>query len=185
MLPKRLEIHSILNSNKEVCEIHFGGRYDQFADAADQYDHYFRVKDPKLYDLVIASAGGYPKDINYIQAHKSIHNSASFVKDGGTLIILAECIDGVGNKAFMDLFRLGGREAIFDEMEKKYLNNAGTALATLKKSERIKIQFLTSLDEEMCRLMGMVKGSPEKAQELISATKGEVAWMANASVLYK
>ena len=37
----------------------------------------------EAYDLVVASAGGYPKDINYIQAHKSIHNAASFVKDGG------------------------------------------------------------------------------------------------------
>ena len=88
ILPNKLEIHGILNSRKEVCEIHFGLQYHHFRDACDRYDDYFRTREDKQYDLVVASAGGYPKDINYIQAHKSIHNAASFVKDGGTLVII-------------------------------------------------------------------------------------------------
>ncbi len=147
LLPPKLEIHGILNSNKEVCEIHFGLNYDQFREACQRYDHYFRTPGDKRYDLVVASAGGYPKDINFIQAHKSIHNAASFVKDGGTLVILAECIDGIGNKAFMELFKLGGTEGIFREMALAYKNNAGTALATIEKAQRISIRFVTSLDE--------------------------------------
>ncbi len=163
LLPPKLEIHGILNSQKEVCEIHFGLNYEDFKKACLRYDFHFRTPGMKDYDLVVASAGGYPKDINYIQTHKAIHNAASFVKDGGTLVILAECIDGVGNKAFTDLFKLGGPEGIFREMAVAYKNNAGTALATIEKARRLSIRIVTSLDEDTCTMMGYVKTSPEEA----------------------
>lgn len=185
MMPPKLEIHGILNSQKEVREIHFGLHYDHFKEACKRYDHYFRTPGNKLYDLVVASAGGYPKDINFIQSHKSIHNAASFVKDGGTLIILAECIDGIGNKAFMELFSLGGPEGIFREMEKQYKNNAGTALATIQKSKRISIRFLTSLDKESCNKMGTIPSTAKDAARLIENETGDVAWIGNASTLYR
>jgi len=185
MIPPKLEIHGILNSKKEVREIHFGLHYEHFKEACTRYDHYFRTAGDKLYDLVVASAGGYPKDINFIQSHKSIHNAASFVKDGGTLVILAECIDGIGNKAFMELFSLGGPAGIFREMEKQYKNNAGTALATIQKSKRISIRFVTSLDEESCSMMGTVKTTEKEATELVASETGDVAWIGNASLLYR
>ncbi len=185
MLPPKLEIHAILNSRKEVCEVHFGTGYDDFKKACGRYDHFFRSMEPKTYDMVVASAGGYPKDINFIQAHKSIHNAASFVKDGGKLIIYAECRDGIGNKAFMNLFRLGGWDQIFEEMEVKYMNNAGTALAMITKSRRIDIHFVTSLDQETCSLMGAIKTLPREVQQLIDHETGETAYIQNASLLYK
>jgi nickel-dependent lactate racemase len=185
MLPVRLEIFGILDSGKQVCEIHFGLHYGYFRDACDHYDRYFRVPGDETYDLVVASAGGYPRDINFIQAHKSIHNAASFVKDGGTLVILAECADGTGNQDFMELFALGGREQIFAGMEKEYRNNAGTALSMLEKTERIRVRFVTSLDEETCRLMGAQRTPAEEVQGIISGAVGDMARIANASLLYR
>ena len=70
-------------------------------------------------------------------------------------------------------------------MEKGYRNNAGTALATLEKSKRITIRFVTSLDEETCDLMGTMKTAEEEARQLIGDARGDVAWMDNASLLYK
>ncbi len=185
LMPDKLDIHAILNSRKEVCEIHFGNNYDDFKKATKRYDHYFRSREQKTYDMVIASAGGYPKDINFIQAHKSIHNAASFVKDGGKLIIYAECRDGIGNKAFMNLFKLGGWDRIFEEMELKYMNNAGTALAMLQKSRRIDIHFVTSLDKDTCGLMEAIATNPDEVQTLIDHEKGDIAYIQNASLLYK
>jgi len=185
MLPPHLEIHGILNSRKEVCEIHFGLDYGQFRKATEYYDAYFRVSDAGDFDLVVASAGGYPKDINFIQGHKSIHNAASFVRDGGTLLILAQCVDGIGNKAFLELFKLGGPRGIFSEMEKQYKNNAGTALATLQKAKRVNIRFVTDLDKETCELMGCVKTSVEEAVALASEARGKVAVIENTSLLYR
>lgn len=185
MLPAHLEIHAILNSRKEVTEIHMGSDYAFFGQVCRRYDHFFRSDEAGQFDMVVASAGGYPKDINFIQAHKSIHNAAAFVRDGGRLIIFAACRDGIGNKAFTGLLRLGGEEGIFEAMEVRYRNNAGTALAMLQKSKRIRIHFVTSLDDETCRLMGAVRTAPEEVQGLIDQEQGEIAWIGNASLLYR
>jgi len=107
LLPPRISIHGILDSHGKVCQLHIGSAYGDFLGACNQHNIYYKSQSADHYDCVVASSGGYPKDINFIQAHKSIHNAASFVKDGGTLIILAECIDGVGTNTFLPLFREG------------------------------------------------------------------------------
>jgi nickel-dependent lactate racemase len=47
-------------------------------------------------DIVIASAGGAPKDINLYQSIKTLINAKEAVVDGGTIIILAQCSEGIG-----------------------------------------------------------------------------------------
>ncbi len=85
----------------------------------------------------------------------------------------------------MNLFKLGGWDRIFEEMELKYMNNAGTALAMLQKSRRIDIHFVTSLDKETCGLMEAIPTSQADVQRLIDFEKGDIAYIQNASLLYK
>lgn len=47
-------------------------------------------------DVVIASAGGFPKDINFYQTIKTVNNSVEALKEGGALIVLSECSEGLG-----------------------------------------------------------------------------------------
>ncbi len=58
------------------------------------------VKIPRLGDIVIASAGGFPKDIDFYQAHKALENAKYFVRKGGIIILVSECIEGYGNQTF-------------------------------------------------------------------------------------
>jgi len=183
-LPPRLEIHALLNSQKQVCELHTGKNYHDFRKVCERYDHFFKSADMQEYDLVVASAGGYPRDINFIQAHKSIHNAASFVKNGGKLVIFAECSDGVGNPELMEIFSCGGRDQIFEYLAGAYKNNAGTALSMLEKSERIDIQMVTSLREEDCKLMGASRCAAGDVQKMIDLELGTVAILAYAGMLY-
>ncbi len=184
MLPPKVIISGILNPSGKVARLMTGSSYADFEEACNVYDSFYRSKSEKLYDLVIASSGGYPKDINLIQSHKSMHNAASFVKDGGTLILLAECRDGVGNDKFMALFN-GSREDILDHLEKNYSGNGGTALSLLAKSSRIKILFHTTLSENDCNLMGVSKISKTEIDELLGSFKGSAAAIPNGSIIYR
>lgn len=49
----------------------------------------------KPYDIVITTNSGYPLDMNLYQAVKGMSTAAQIVKDGGTIIIAAECSDGI------------------------------------------------------------------------------------------
>lgn len=55
---------------------------------------------PQRADIVLVSAGGYPKDLNLYQAQKALDNAAYAVRDGGVIILLAECPEGFGNGTF-------------------------------------------------------------------------------------
>ena len=56
------------------------------------------VREP--YDLVIASPGGYPKDLNLYQAQKALAHAALVTKPGGTVILVAACPEGVGSRSY-------------------------------------------------------------------------------------
>lgn len=54
-------------------------------------------------DVVIASAGGYPKDMVLYQSAKTVFNSAEAVVDGGTLVVVARCDEGSGSDEFLEI----------------------------------------------------------------------------------
>nr|NIQ40229.1 nickel-dependent lactate racemase [Pseudomonadota bacterium] len=47
------------------------------------------------FDIVITSNSGYPLDMNVYQAVKGMSAAAQVVKDGGSIIIAADCWDGI------------------------------------------------------------------------------------------
>lgn len=181
--PARVAIHGILDSRGKVTQLRFGTTYTDFEDACREHDSFYKAVKNEVYDTVVASAGGYPKDINFIQAHKSIHNSAAFVKDGGTLIVYAECRDGMGNESLLPLFKLGGMEPLFQKLEQKYEGNGGTALAMMSKAQRINIFLVTRLDEETCTSLGVKKTEPGHVPDILKQQNGSFAFIPNASML--
>lgn len=56
-------------------------------------------------ELVFASAGGYPKDINLYQGSKALVNAVRAVKKGGTLILLSECSEGIGHPEVKEIIQ--------------------------------------------------------------------------------
>ena len=61
--------------------------------------HYLKEID-QLADIVLVSPGGSPKDINLYQAQKAIDNAKYAVKNGGVIILIASCKEGLGNVTF-------------------------------------------------------------------------------------
>jgi len=183
LAPKKISIHGILNASGKVCRLMIGSTYDDFLDACKVHDSYYRYPDDRQFDLVVASGGGYPKDINFIQAHKSVHNAAAFVRDGGNLIMLLECIDKIGSNYFLKYLQAGSFDAAFDLLEKNYEGNGGTALSMMQKTRRIQIHLLTTLDESLCKTLRVTKVTADTIQQMIRNEKGSIAAIANASIL--
>lgn len=184
MMPEKIIISGIPGDRGNVSRIMFAGSYDEFLPACTLYDEYYRKYGEKEYDNVIASAGGYPKDINFIQAHKSLHNAASFVKDGGRLIMLAECTDGIGNEGFLNIFS-GSKQEIFEGLKKQYSGNGGTALSLLAKTERINISMLTRLSSHTCNTLNIRKLSLQKLKSGLAGLRGSTAIIGNAGIVYR
>jgi len=103
---KKIGIHftlgTLLNEQKGIQQVYFGNPLSVMKQAIPDVKEMFGISIPKPYDLVIASSGGMPKDINLYQAQKSITPAAKITKDGGWVILLAACPEGSGSKKFED-----------------------------------------------------------------------------------
>ena len=54
-------------------------------------------------DIVITSSAGYPLDLTFYQAVKGMTAALPIVKQGGMLIIAAECAEGLGGQEFTNM----------------------------------------------------------------------------------
>ncbi|MBI5064170.1 MAG: DUF2088 domain-containing protein [Desulfatitalea sp.] len=182
--PADLAVHAILDSHGRVCDLMVGRGQDHFEDACRRHaDRCEAGGGP--FAQVLASCGGAPKDINFIQSHKAVHNAAAFVADGGRLIVLARCPDGIGSATFLPWFALGGWPAAFERLAQGYVGNGGTALAMMEKTRRIRIALVTDLDDAVVQSMGCEKISMEQARQEVAAEGGQWAVIPNASLLVR
>lgn len=73
------------------------------------------------YDVLIASAGGYPLDIDLRQAHKGLENASRALKPGGSILFFAQCPNGSGHPSFEEyVTRYPDDLAMRDALEKHF-----------------------------------------------------------------
>lgn len=65
-------------------------------------DRIYQVDVPEKADVIVASCGGFPKDISLYQGTKTIDNIESGLKPGGTLILIIEAREGGGPVEYFD-----------------------------------------------------------------------------------
>ena len=183
--PADMAIHGILDSRGQVCDLLPGAGTDHFKNACAEHGKHCEVSVTGDYDLVIASCGGYPKDINFIQSHKAIEHTSKFVRNDGMLIILAECQDGVGSKTFLPWFEMGSWKKAFDRLAQNYEGNGGTALSMMSKLKRIRILMVTQLSDSVCKTIGVENISMDQAKLLVEQSTGSVAAIPNAGILVR
>jgi nickel-dependent lactate racemase len=106
--------------------------------------------------LVIVSCGGFPYDINLIQAHKALDMAARACCEGGTIVLVAECTDGLGRPDFLKWFSEKDSRALATRLRESYEVNGQTAWALLNKTESYRVHLVSQLPEDEVRLMRMV-----------------------------
>jgi nickel-dependent lactate racemase len=108
-------VNAVLNSHKKIVKVVAGEVTQAHREGTIYINNIFGVKIDHLADIVIASPGGYPKDIDLYQTHKAMENAMLAVKKGGIIIILGECRDGLGEESFAEA--LNGELSPYELME--------------------------------------------------------------------
>jgi lactate racemase len=106
-------------------------------------------------EVVIVSCGGAPYDINMIQAHKALDTAGHACVDGGTIILLAECGEGLGRPDFLKWFEAKDSHTLETRLREHYEVNGQTAWALLTKTERFRVHIITKLSEDAVHHMRM------------------------------
>ncbi|GAB4410904.1 MAG: nickel-dependent lactate racemase [Anaerolineales bacterium] len=114
-----------------------------------------KVPIPALADIVLVSAGGYPKDVNLYQAQKALDNAAYAVKPGGIIILVAECAEGCGNRTFEQWMTSGDTPAaLLERIQERFVLGGHKAAAVAVVAQKAQI-FFVSPSMAAWRLAGM------------------------------
>jgi len=114
-----------------------------------------KVPIPALADIVLVSAGGYPKDVNLYQAQKALDNAAYAVKPGGIIILVAECAEGCGNRTFEEWMTSGDTpSALLKRIQERFVLGGHKAAAVAVVAQKAQI-FFVSPSMAAWRLAGM------------------------------
>ncbi len=156
MEPPDFILNTVLSPQKRIIAAFAGDWQGTHRDGCSFYADNFAFPLKECADLVIVSCGGFPKDINVIQSHKSMEYAGQALKEGGVMILLAECRDGYGNATFFDWFRFRDLDAFEAGLRSNYEINGQTAYSLLQKALRFRIILVSGLPPEEVRTMGLM-----------------------------
>ena len=86
-------VNVVPNADGNYAGIFAGNWVSAWQEGTKLVDKIYGVEIPCQADIVIASAGGFPKDINLYQTGKTMDNASYAVKKGGAVIVVSECPD--------------------------------------------------------------------------------------------
>ncbi|TDP93543.1 nickel-dependent lactate racemase [Halanaerobium saccharolyticum] len=97
-------LNVVIDAEKKVINAFAGHREKAHLKGTEFVDALAGV-DAKPADIVVTTNGGYPLDQNIYQAVKGMTAAEATCKEGGVIIIAAECSDGHGGEEFYQTFR--------------------------------------------------------------------------------
>lgn len=164
MLAPSFLVNTIINKQQEVAGIFCGDWKNAHRRGCAEYASQHTIFIEEKRDLVIASCGGSPKDINLIQSHKALDMAVGALKDNGHIILCAECREGYGYNNFLDWLKKGSASQIGKELYNNYETNGQTAWALANKIERFHVVLVSNLPEDEVKSVGI-----EPAKDLATA----------------
>ena len=91
-------LNVVVNDEQKIIGAFAGNWVTAHRAACDLVDRLYGVPAHEKTPLVIASAGGYPKDLNFYQTIKTLCNAQEVSQEGGTIILVTKSDEGFGNE---------------------------------------------------------------------------------------
>jgi nickel-dependent lactate racemase len=149
-------INSVVDERGRAVRIYSGQWRAAHRAGCSEYLDSHSVAVGEKREVVVVSCGGSPYDINLIQAHKALDMAAHACRDGGTIVLLAECRDGLGHPTFLKWFEEKNSRRLEARLRDGYEVNGQSAWALLTKAERYDIHLVSELPDEDVRRMRMI-----------------------------
>ena len=143
-------VNAVLNSHKKLVKVVAGDVTKAHREGTKYIKEIFRIEIDELADIVIASPGGYPKDIDLYQTHKAMENASLAVKKDGIIIVVGECRDGLGEGKFAQALngKLSPQELI-EELKKNFILGRHKASRVAKIHLDSEIYLVSNLADEI------------------------------------
>ena len=167
-------VSAIVNDDGDAVDLFCGDWITSHRAACDAYSLSNTITIHEKRDVVIASCGGFPYDINMIQAHKALEAASHACKEGGTIILLAECPEGIGRDEFLNWFSAENSRALAERLCESYQVSGQTAWSLFEKAERFTVLIVTDLNEEETNRMRLRKTDSGSIENYFRTSNGYI-----------
>jgi len=184
MAPPTFSINTLVDGRGDVEDLFCGDWISSHRQACRVFGERNTIQIDDRREVVVVSCGGAPWDLNLIQAHKSLDAAAEACIDGGTIVFIAECAEGLGRNDFLKWFSHGGSSEIAEKLCREYEINGQTAWNLRSKTERFDVRMITSLSPEAVHQMGMSHhGTFEDAFDGLDGKSGYIIPMGHKTLI--
>ncbi len=143
-------LNVVLNGNGQIVKAVAGDPIKAHREGIKIVDSMYVIPIKELADVVVVSAGGAPKDINVFQSQKALDNAKHAVKNGGAIILIAKCPEGLGDKVFERwIHEARNRQELIDRMDIAFEIGGHKAGILAKLMEKVDVYLMSDLEKEL------------------------------------
>jgi Uncharacterized conserved protein len=151
-------LNVVLNDEKKILKAFSGDYIKAHREGCRYLDTLYSCSIPDLADIVVVSAGGYPKDINLYQAQKALDNASHAVRMGGIIILAAECREGFGEPTFEKwIHDASCPDDLIERLRNTFVLGGHKAAAIARVLKKAKVYFISGMDKEKCESIYFMK----------------------------
>ena len=145
-------VNVVLNEKKEIIRSFSGHPVAAHRAGCAFLDSFYKICLPRKADIVVVSPGGFPKDINMYQAQKALDNARHAVRDGGIIVWLASCSEGLGEKHFEEWMTGHARSSdMIEHIRREFILGGHKAAAIAMVLKKARIFLVSDLEPDFVR----------------------------------
>ena len=145
-------VNVVLSEHKEIIRAVAGDPVAAHRAGCRFLDRIYRKELPQAADIVLVSQGGAPKDLNLYQTQKALDNARHAVKQGGIIVLIGSCKEGLGEKVFEQwMTKSPSPDAMIERIGRDFQlggHKAAASAMTLKKAD---IYLVSDLEDDFVR----------------------------------
>ncbi len=92
-----------IDKQRRITGVFAGDMVESHRVGSQFVEKHAKVTLPVAADAVVVSSAGYPLDTTFYQAIKGLLTAVEIVRQGGSILLVAACSEGIGSKPFTDL----------------------------------------------------------------------------------
>lgn len=170
-------LNVVLDEHKKIVKAVAGDVTAAHREGCLFLDMLYKKELHELADIVIVSQGGAPKDLNLYQTQKALDNAKYAVKEGGVIILVGSCKEGMGSKVFEEwMMTAPSPESMIKRIEKQFQLGGHKAAAIAMVLRKAEIYLISEMKPELVEKI-FLKPFPdvESAYKRAKEIKGENA----------
>lgn len=147
-------VNVVLGEQKEILKAVAGDVTAAHRAGCKFLDTLYLKELPRAADIVLVSQGGAPKDLNLYQTQKALDNARHAVKQGGVIILIGSCKEGLGEKVF-EAWMTGSPspEYMIERVGRDFQLGGHKAAAIAMTLQKAEVDLISDLEPEFVRSM--------------------------------